>query len=309
MARHGLGRGMDDLFATDSEITIPQKHSDDNKSVVKEVVKMVQVPEKQELNINEIEPNNMQPRKDFNEDALQELAESIKQYGIIEPLVVTNKGNHYEIIAGERRWRAARIAGIKKVPVVIREYTDQERMEIALIENIQREDLNSIEEALAYKSLIDEYNMTQDEVSQRVSKSRTAITNSIRLLKLTDDVKQMLIDGMISSGHARCLVSIEDPAVQKEAATEIFDEGLSVRETEDLVKNINSIVLDDDKKTNKNNQKNEAIRAVLDEMSENLKNVLGTKVTVKSNGKKGKIEIGFSSSEDLERIIHFICNR
>ena len=327
MARKGLGRGLNEMFGSNTVKTEEQakttsrkttskttavKTSKENKPIIKEVIKEVvkEVPSVQELSIDDIEPNKGQPRKEFNEDALQELADSIKQYGLIEPIVVTKKDTHYEIIAGERRWRAARIAGVRKVPVVIREYTDQQRMEVALIENIQREDLNPIEEALAYQTLSDEYHMTQDQVADRVSKSRSAVTNSMRLLKLTDEVKQMLIDGMISSGHARCLVTITDPDVQKQCATEIFDEGLSVRETEDLVKNVQSIMTSSSKEKSKPTEnKNEAIQAILDQYTENLKNVLGTKVKIKSsNGKKGKIEISYSSADDLERIIHMIQN-
>ena len=265
----------------------------------------------QDIELDKIVPNRYQPRREFSDDSIKELAETLDKDGLLQPIVVREDGeDHYEIIAGERRWRAARIAGVRKVPVVIREYTDQQRMEVALIENIQREDLNPIEEALAYQTLIDEYHMTQDQVADRVSKSRSAVTNSMRLLKLTDEVKQMLIDGMISSGHARCLVTITDSDVQKQCATEIFDEGLSVRETEDLVKNVQSIMTSSSKEKSKPTEnKNEAIQAILDQYTENLKNVLGTKVKIKSsNGKKGKIEISYSSADDLERIIHMIQN-
>lgn len=315
-AKKGLGKGLNRLIPTDdnSKDNSPKKSSaakTETREVVKvkEVIKEVSVPADTKLKISEIEPNRGQPRKDFNEDALSELADSIKKYGVIEPLVVSKKGKTYEIIAGERRWRAARMAGLKEVPVVIREFSDRERMEVALIENIQREDLNPIEEAIAYQSLIDEYNLKQDEVAERVSKGRSTITNSLRLLKLSDKVKQMLIDDMISTGHARCLLSIEDEDVQYETALSVFDEGLSVRETEQLVKGVNNILsgkeIDDEGKV-KASKTDPAMDAILNELAENLKTTLGSKVSIKAKGKKGKIEIEYVSSDDLERIVHII---
>ena len=239
--RGGLGKGLSDLIPTDDFGSSNNKSSGKNtvtKTVTKEVVKEVVKEVEKTLKITEIEPNHGQPRKNFDEDALNELAESIKQFGVLEPLIVTKKDKYYEIIAGERRWRAARIAGIKEVPVVIRDYTPKEIMEISLIENIQREDLNPIEEALAYESLINEYNLKQDEVAERVSKSRSTITNSLRLLKLCDKVRQMVIDGMLTTGHVRALVPIEDEELQYEVAMAIFDQNLSVRETEAFVKKV-----------------------------------------------------------------------
>ena len=318
-AKRGLGRGINSLIPTDEDnkSKSSEKKTNDSKSqskkeiiekeVIKEVIK--EVPADTKIRLSEIEPNKLQPRKEFNEDALGELADSIKKYGIIEPIVVTKKGKSYEIIAGERRWRAARLAGLKEVPVIIREYSDRERMEVALIENLQREDLNPVEEALAYQSLIDEYNLKQDEVAERVSKSRTTITNSLRLLKLSDKVKQMLIDDMISTGHARALLAIEDENVQYETALSVFDEGLSVRETEQLVKGVNNILAGkdiDDKGQEKKNTKDPALEAVLAQLAEELKNTLGSKVNIKSSGKKGKLEIEYVSNDDLERIIHII---
>ena len=317
--KRGLGKGLNSLLQADDD----QKKSGSGKTkeapkvktvikevekeVVKEVVK--EVPADTKLKITDIEPNKGQPRKNFNEDALSELADSIKKYGVIEPLVVSKKGRSYQIIAGERRWRAARMAGLKEVPVIIREYTDKERMEVALIENLQREDLNPIEEALAYKALIEEYNLKQDEVADRVSKGRPTITNSLRLLKLSDKVQQMIVDDMISSGHARCLLAIEDADVQYETALTIFDEGLSVRDSEKLVKGVNNILngkeIDKDGKE-VTNTKDTAMEAVLAELAENLKTTLGSKVVIKSKGKKGKIEIEDVSSDDLERIVHII---
>ncbi len=251
------------------------------------------------MNISKVEPNRTQPRKNFNEDALQELAESIKEHGIIEPLIVQKRDNYYEIIAGERRWRAANIAGLKEVPIIIKDLTELEIVEIALIENIQREDLNPIEEAMAYKRLIDEFNLKQDEVAERVSKSRTNITNTMRLLKLCPEVQQMLIDEMISAGHARALIAVEDPAIQYSLAQRVFDEKMSVRDIEKAVKNIG--------KTQKEaNQKKVQISDAYKNYETKLKDKLGTKVnvSVKDNG-TGKIEIEFYSNDDFERIIDF----
>lgn len=224
----GLSRGLESLIPQGIMEDI-DKDNNNEKSTGETIVKLSQ-----------IEPNRNQPRKNFNEDSLQELADSIKQFGIIQPLIVQKKDNYYEIIAGERRWRAARIAGVKEVPVIIKDFSEQEVMEIAIIENIQREDLNPIEEAQAYKRLLEEYNLKQDEVAERVSKSRAAVTNSMRLLKLSEKVQEMLIDEMISSGHARALLAIEDEEMQYNLAVKVMDEKLSVRETEKLVKSINN---------------------------------------------------------------------
>ena len=202
------------------------------------------------MKINEVEPNRDQPRKNFDEDALLELSDSIKQFGVLQPLLVRKRKDYYEIIAGERRWRAAKLAGVKEVPVIVKEYTDQEILEIGLIENIQRENLNPIEEAIAFKRLLEEFNLKQDEVAERVSKSRTAVTNSMRLLKLSDKVQQMIIDDMISTGHARALLAIDDPELQYTLANKIFDEKLSVRETEKLVKEIKNPKKPKEKKGN-----------------------------------------------------------
>ena len=321
-AKRGLGKGLNMLIPTEEDKSTKKSTSGKSKAsgqlkekeVIKEVVKEVEVikevPADIKLKITDIEPNANQPRRDFNEDALVELADSIKKYGVIEPIVVTKKGKYYEIIAGERRWRAARLAGLKEIPAIIREYSDKERMEVALIENLQREDLNPIEEALAYQSLINEYDLKQDDVAERVSKGRSTITNALRLLNLSDKVKQMLIDDMITTGHARCLLAIEDEDVQYETALSVFDEGLSVRETEQLVKGVNNILngkeIDDKGQAVDKKKDNKALEAVLAEVAENLKNVLGSKVQIKSKGKKGKIEIEYVSSDDLERIIHII---
>ena len=300
-----------DKTSSKSSKTNSSSNKESVKTVTKEVVKEVvkEIPAEQMLKISMIEPNSAQPRKDFNEDALAELADSIKKFGVIEPLIVTKKGKIYQIIAGERRWRAARIAGLREVPVIVREYSDRERMEVALIENLQREDLNPVEEALAYQSLIDEYDLKQDEVAERVSKSRTTITNSLRLLKLSDKVKQMLIDDMISTGHARALLAIDDENVQYETALSVFDEGLSVRETEQLVKGVNNILAGkqiDEKGQVKDDKTDSAMEAILSSLSEELKTALGSKINIKAKGKKGKIEIEYVSSDDLERIVHII---
>ena len=252
------------------------------------------------MNISKVEPNRNQPRKNFNEDALNELADSIKEHGIIEPLIVQDRKTYYEIIAGERRWRAANIAGLKEVPIIIKDLTELEIVELALIENIQREDLNPIEEALAYKRLIEEFHLKQDEVADKVSKSRTAITNTMRLLKLCPEVQRMLVDEMISEGHARALLGIENAQVQSELAQQAFDQKMSVREIEKLVRNIGKAKKEKDKK-------DEQISIAYKEYENKLKEKLGTKVNInlKENG-SGKIEIEFYSNDDFERIIDCI---
>lgn len=252
------------------------------------------------VKISKVEPNREQPRKNFDEDALQELAESIKQFGVLQPILVQEREDYYEIIAGERRWRAANIAGLKEVPVIIRNYTEQEIVEIALIENIQREDLNPIEEAQAYKRLLTEFNLKQDEVAERVSKSRTAVTNSMRLLKLSDEVQQMVIDEMITTGHARALLAIEDPEQQYILAQKVFDEKLSVRDIEKLVKNLGKTKV-------QKKSKEKQLSAIYQEIEETLKGKLSTKVSIvaKENG-AGKIEVEFFSHEELDRLIDLI---
>ena len=302
--KRGLGRGLSNLIPTDDTTEdVSPKASKQTKTgaVTKtEVVKKVE----QTLNINRIEPNKNQPRKEFNEDALQELADSIKQFGVIEPLVVVKRKGYYELIAGERRWRAARLAGLKEVPVVIKDYDDQQIVEIALIENIQREDLNPIEEAHAYERLIQEFNLTQDEVAERVSKSRTTVTNALRLLKLTEKVQQMLIDDMLSTGHVRALITIADPQLQYETAMYIFDKKLSVRETESYVKKLLN-----KKPKEKTSEKEDPELSFLYKAIENrLKESLVTKTTIKAKTKdSGKIEIEYYSQEDLERITQLLA--
>lgn len=253
------------------------------------------------MKITLVEPNRKQPRKNFNEDSLQELSDSIKQVGLIQPILVQDRKDHYEIIAGERRWRAAKMAGLKEVPVIIRDYSEQEIMEISLIENIQREDLNPIEEAQAYKRLLEEFHLKQDEVAERVSKSRTAVTNSMRLLKLGEKVQQMVIDEMISTGHARALLAVEDQEEQYELAQKIFDEKLSVREVEKLVKNLHK------PEKEKKKPENQTMQAIYQDIEDKLKQRLSTKVTVTPKGEgSGKIEIEFYNHEDLDRLLDII---
>lgn len=286
----GLGKGLDSMIPD-----IIQEKKDQAEAARESTQETL-------ITINKIEPNKGQPRKAFNEDSLMDLAESIKQYGIIQPLIVQKKGEFYQIIAGERRWRAAKIAGLKKVPVIIKEYTPQEVMEIALIENIQREDLNPIEEALAYQKLIAEFKLKQDELAERLSKSRAAIANSMRLLKLSDKVQQMLVEDMISSGHARALLSIEDHKQQYNLATYIFDQKLSVRETEKLVKK----VLDGETKEKEKDTPvfSEDELLAYNKIEERMNNIIGSKVSIRKKQKnKGKIEIEYHSSDELERII------
>ncbi|MBQ8316709.1 MAG: ParB/RepB/Spo0J family partition protein [Lachnospiraceae bacterium] len=275
------------------------------KTVVKEVVKEVVKPVEQTVNINTIEPNKSQPRKTFDLDALEELSASIKQYGIIQPLVVAKHKDYYELIAGERRWRAAKMAGLKEVPVVIKDYTPQEIVEIALIENIQRQDLNPIEEAMAYQRLIEEFDLTQDEVAEKVSKSRPAVSNSLRLLKLTKKVQQMLIDDMLSMGHVRALISIEDEELQYETAMYVFDKRLSVRETESYVKKL----LSAPKNPSGKSATKEDFSFLYKDIEERLKSSLGTKATIKAKNKnKGKIEIEYYSEDDLDRITQMLLS-
>lgn len=295
--KKGLGKGLDSLIpdnksmkSVTSEKTVESKEDAAAKSGV------------QVMKINEVEPNRDQPRKNFDEDALLELSESIKQFGVLQPLLVRKRKDYYEIIAGERRWRAAKLAGVKEVPVIEKEYTDQEILEIGLIENIQRENLNPIEEAIAYKRLLEEFNLKQDEVAERVSKSRTAVTNSMRLLKLSDKVQQMIIDDMISTGHARALLAIDDPELQYTLANKIFDEKLSVRETEKLVKEIKNPKKPKEKKPVANS-------FIYQDLEEKMKSVFGTKVSIASKGKgKGKIEIEYYSDDELEHLFDMMMS-
>ena len=316
--KKGLGRGLDALFpekpAEKKPVPKPITKEVNPKQEAESVKTTVPASDKKEmtadaptevkktemlLKISKVEPNRTQPRKQFDEDALVELSESIKQFGILQPLLVSDKGDYYEIIAGERRWRAAKLAGLKEVPVIIKEFNDQQVVEISLIENIQREDLNPIEEAMAYKRLINEFKLKQDSIAERVSKSRTAVTNSLRLLKLDERVQQMLIDEMISAGHARAILAIPDKDKQASVAMKVFDEKLSVRETEKLVKHI---VEPPKKKAEK--QVNTAEDAIYESLEEKMKGIVGTRVFIhRKKNNKGKIEIEYYSRDELERII------
>lgn len=301
--KSGLGRGLDALFPEKTVQSKPKtvKTVKEEKKVAVDTKKSSQQETsngERMMKISMIEPNSEQPRKKFDEDALQELSESIKQYGILQPLLVSDKKDYYEIVAGERRWRAAKMAGLKEVPVVVKEFSTQEIVEISLIENIQREDLNPVEEAMAYKRLIDEFHLKQDEIAERVSKSRTAVTNSMRLLKLDSRVQQMMVDEMISAGHARAILAISDPEQQYNAAMKVFDEKLSVRETEKLVK---SILTPTKKKPVVSNPTEDAI---YESLEEKMKGITGTRVFIhRKKNNKGKIEIEYYSRDDLDRII------
>ena len=319
--KKGLGRGLDALFpekpAEKKPVPKPITKEVNPKQEAESVKTTVPASDKKEMTadaptevkktemlvkISKVEPNRTQPRKQFDEDALVELSESIKQFGILQPLLVSDKGDYYEIIAGERRWRAAKLAGLKEVPVIIKEFNDQQVVEISLIENIQREDLNPIEEAMAYKRLINEFKLKQDSIAERVSKSRTAVTNSLRLLKLDERVQQMLIDEMISAGHARAILAIPDKDKQASVAMKVFDEKLSVRETEKLVKHI---VEPPKKKAEK--QVNTAEDAIYESLEEKMKGIVGTRVFIhRKKNNKGKIEIEYYSRDELERIFESI---
>ena len=286
--RGGLGKGLDSL--------IP----DTGKIPEKTVEKIDEKPTEIKLKINQIEPNRDQPRKKFDEESMKELTDSIRQFGILQPLIVQKRDDYYEIIAGERRWRAAKAAGLKEIPVVIRDMSNQEIVEISLIENIQREDLNPIEEAIAYKRLLTEFHLKQDEVAERVAKSRTAVTNSMRLLKLDERVQQMVVDGMLTTGHARALLAVEDPELQFQAAQKVFNEKLSVRDVEKLVKNAG-------KKKPEKKKEDPGQTAVYESLEEKMKAALGTKVSInRKNEKSGRIEIEYYSMEELERLMDIL---
>lgn len=315
--RGGLGKGLDSMIPVlDSTVTKKKNgRTAINKEALQNAAKEAHKHQKEKMEfegkpgeqvqivkLTKVEPSREQPRKQFDADALQELAESIKQFGILQPLLVQKKEDYYEIIAGERRWRASKLAGLKEVPVIVKEFTEQEAVEISLIENIQREDLNPIEEAMAYKRLMEEFHLKQDAIAERVSKSRTAVTNSMRLLKLDDRVQQMLIDEMISTGHARALLALESKDAQAEAAVKVFDEKLSVRETERLVKELLNPVQKKEEKP-----KNQAEELVYKNLEEKIKQIIGSKVAInRRTDNKGKIEIEYYSQEELERIVELL---
>ena len=301
--RGGLGKGLDSMIPMSDSGAIRKKKT--AQTSVQDAVKgekIVDITQIQEGTVQFIKLSNVQPRKQFNEDALLELAESIKQFGVLQPLLVQKKEDYYEIIAGERRWRASKLAGIKEIPVIVKEFSSQEAVEISLIENIQREDLNPIEEAVAYKRLMDEFHLKQDTIAERVSKSRTAVTNSMRLLKLDDRVQQMLIDEMITTGHARTLLALDNKNMQLEVAAKVFDEKLSVRETERLVKELLNPA---PKKPEK--EIDEAQDLIYKNLEEKIKQIIGSKVAINRKSKdKGRIEIEYYSQEELERIVELL---
>ena len=315
--RGGLGKGLDSMIPVLDSTATKKKtgRTAIDKEALQNAAKEAHKHQKEKMEfegkpgeqvqivkLTKVEPSREQPRKQFDADALQELAESIKQFGVLQPLLVQKKEDYYEIIAGERRWRASKLAGLKEVPVIVKEFTEQEAVEISLIENIQREDLNPIEEAMAYKRLMEEFHLKQDGIAERVSKSRTAVTNSMRLLKLDDRVQQMLIDEMISTGHARALLALESKDAQAEAAVKVFDEKLSVRETERLVKELLNPVQKKEEKP-----KNQAEELVYKNLEEKIKQIIGSKVAInRRTDNKGKIEIEYYSQEELERIVELL---
>lgn len=315
--RGGLGKGLDSMIPVLDSTATKKKtgRTAIDKEALQNAAKEAHKHQKEKMEfegkpgeqvqivkLTKVEPSREQPRKQFDADALQELAESIKQFGVLQPLLVQKKEDYYEIIAGERRWRASKLAGLKEVPVIVKEFTEQEAVEISLIENIQREDLNPIEEAMAYKRLMEEFHLKQDAIAERVSKSRTAVTNSMRLLKLDDRVQQMLIDEMISTGHARALLALESKDAQVEAAVKVFDEKLSVRETERLVKELLNPVQKKEEKP-----KNQAEELVYKNLEEKIKQIIGSKVAInRRTDNKGKIEIEYYSQEELERIVELL---
>ena len=306
MAKKGLGKGLGAIFGED--VVKENKEEIEKKAKAKAEAKAAEEMDEKGrilmLKLDLVQPNKEQPRKTFDEEKINELAESIKNYGVLQPLLVQKNDSFYEIIAGERRWRAAKAAGLKEVPAVLKEYSKQEAMEISLIENVQRADLNPIEEALGYKQLIDEFGLTQEEIAVRVAKSRTVITNTMRLLKLDEQIQNMLVQGVITSGHARALLSLEDTQMQLKAAKEILDKKLSVRETERLVKRLQKEASGEKKEEKK---KDETLALIYQDLEDRMKSVMGTKVSIHNKDKnKGRIEIEYYSEAELERIVEMI---
>lgn len=285
--KFGLGKGLNAL--------IPDDIGMDNN------LKDINSGDKNLIDINLIKSNSDQPRKSFDDVRIMELSESIKHHGIVQPIILKKTEGGYIIVAGERRWRAAKLAGLKEVPAIIMELSDKQVLEISLIENIQRQDLNSIEEAVAYKKLISEFKLTQDELSKRLGKSRVAITNTLRLLNLSEDVQQYLIEGVISEGHGRALLAIDNNELQCEVAQQVIDEKMSVRELELLIKRIKNDSINT-KKVKHNKEKNPYYK----DITEKLQDYFGTKVNISDNNNKGKIEIEYYSEEDLQRILEII---
>ena len=306
MAKKGLGKGLGAIFGED--VVKENKEETEKKAKAKAEAKVAEEMDEKGrilmLKLDLVQPNKEQPRKTFDEEKINELAESIKNYGVLQPLLVQKNDSFYEIIAGERRWRAAKAAGLKEVPAVLKEYSKQEAMEISLIENVQRADLNPIEEALGYKQLIDEFGLTQEEIAVRVAKSRTVITNTMRLLTLDEQIQNMLVQGVITSGHARALLSLEDTQMQLKAAKEILDKKLSVRETERLVKRLQKEASGEKKEEKK---KDETLALIYQDLEDRMKSVMGTKVSIHNKDKNnGRIEIEYYSEAELERIVEMI---
>lgn len=306
--RTGLGKGLGAIFGDEVMESAAEEQEAKHQAKSKKAQEPVKKEEDSDIGrelmvkVTSIEPNREQPRKDFNEEAMGELAESMKVYGVLQPLLVQKKGDYYEIIAGERRWRAAKLAGLKEVPVVIREYTKQQTMEIALIENVQREDLNPIEEAKAYQRLIQEFELKQEEIAARVGKSRVTITNSMRLLKLDERVQEMLIQNQITGGHARALLTVEDGELQYKLAGKIIAENLSVREIEKIVKSLSK-----KKNPKEKNVEDESLALIFRDLEERMKSAMGTKVSINRKDKnKGRVEIEYYSESELERIVELI---
>ena len=306
MAKKGLGKGLGAIFGED--VVKENKEETEKKAKAKAEAKAAEEMDEKGrilmLKLDLVQPNKEQPRKTFDEEKINELAESINNYVVLQPLLVQKNDSFYEIIAGDRRWRAAKAAGLKEVPAVLKEYSKQEAMEISLIENVQRADLNPIEEALGYRQLIDEFGLTQEEIAVRVAKSRTAITNTMRLLKLDEQIQNMLVQGVITSGHARALLSLEDTQMQLKAAKEILDKKLSVRETERLVKRLQKEASGEKKEEKK---KDETLALIYQDLEDRMKSVMGTKVSIHNKDKnKGRIEIEYYSEAELERIVEMI---
>ncbi len=292
LRKRGLGKGLDALIPN----VVGSDTAEENTKAAKEQAKNGVKDSRLMVNINKVEPNRKQPRKKFDEDDIQDLSDSIKLHGLIQPILVQDRGNHYEIIAGERRWRACKLAGLKEVPVIIGDYTEREILEISLLENIQRKDLNPVEEAQGYKRLVEEFGLTQDQIAESLSKSRSAITNAIRLLKLNPKVQEMMVDELISAGHARALLAIEDPSIQEEVAQRIVDEKLNVRDVEKIVNALK-------KPVKPKPVTDEVLKVFYHDMEENLKMAVGTKVSItgKGNG-AGVVSIEFYNNDDLDRI-------
>lgn len=307
--RTGLGKGLGAIFGDEvMESAAEEQEMKNHPKPEQTIIKKETGEEESEagkgmfLKISSIEPNHNQPRMEFREESLIELAESMKEYGVLQPLLVQKKGDFYEIIAGERRWRAAKLAGLKEVPVVIREYTKQQSMEIALIENVQREDLNPIEEAKAYQRLMQEFGLKQEEIAARVAKNRVTITNSMRLLKLEKRVQDMLIQNQITGGHARALLAVDDPEMQFQIAGRIVAENLSVREVEKLVKSLSK-----KKEPKEKKEEDESIFLIFRELEDRMKTAMGTKVSInRKDSNKGRVEIEYYSEAELERIVELI---